>query len=220
MEKQYINISSDLFHKALDSDERFIISVIRSYTDNGKQFYQRFDSFCNDYGFSLSTITRKFNRLVDTVGIIQKQRSGMGYVYDVDEDELEYYLKYWKSTKKTKAGPGRKKASNSTEMGNQVEQMGNQVEQMGNQIELSWEIKLNSDTNKDTTKRTNKKTIKETNEKDVSLGVSFDVDFNNIDNEYDLTPINYKRPVVDKDLTKDNDIDDEELQKFLLELDI
>ena len=92
----------------LDSDEKIIISVILSFTKDGKKFYMSQRGFSATYGMPVATVSRKFISLKKD-GIISETENGLG----INMKELEFRLNIVKKIKKTrKGGPGRKKKDN------------------------------------------------------------------------------------------------------------
>ena len=110
MERQNWLEIDDYLYKSVnfDSDEKIIISVILSFTKDGKKFYMSQKGFSETYGIPNATVSRKF-RSLKKYGIINETINGLC----INMSELEFTLNVTKKFKKTrKAGPGRKKKYN------------------------------------------------------------------------------------------------------------
>ena len=110
MERQNWLEINDYIYKSvnLDSDEKIILSVIISFTKDGKKFYMSQKGFSETYGMPSATVSRKFRSLKKD-GIIDETKNGLC----INMSELEFTLNLVKKIKKTrKGGPGRKKKEN------------------------------------------------------------------------------------------------------------
>ena len=100
--------------KNLDSDEKIIISVIMSFTRDGRKFYMSQIGLAETYGMTKGLVNKKFTQL-KKLNLLIEDENGLR----VDISELEYLIGIETKFRGTKpGGPGRKKTNNQNDTTN------------------------------------------------------------------------------------------------------